>query len=171
VNEGKIPDCENNPFHYERFIIMEDSFKTVLHRYPENDSGNLIPILQAIQKKEGYISPSAVGEISSYLRISRSTIFGVASFYSQFKFNPPGRHSIKICLGTACHVQGGDFLLSALKLETGIEPGQTSPDRRFDMERVACLGCCALAPVMMVDKEIHSRMSVLKLREILKKYE
>ena len=150
---------------------MDDSFKVILYRYPERDPGSLIPILQAIQKKEGYISPEAVERTSSYLRLSRSTIFGVASFYSQFKFNPPGRHSIKICLGTACHVQGGDFLLSALKLETGIEPGQTSADRRFDMERVACLGCCALAPVMMIDRNIHSRMSVLKLREILKQYE
>jgi NADH:ubiquinone oxidoreductase subunit E len=150
---------------------MENSFKTILHRYSEHDPGSLISMLQAVQKKEGYISREAIEEISLYLRLSRSTIFGVASFYSQFKFNPPGRHTIKICLGTACHVQGGDFLLSALKLETGIEPGQTTDDMRFDMERVACLGCCAIAPVMMINRDIHSRMSVIKLREVLKRYE
>ena len=95
----------------------------------------------------------------------------MASFYSQFRFNPPGRHSIKICLGTACHVQGGDFLLNALQLEIGIAPGQTTDDGRFDLERVACLGCCALAPVLMVDEDIHSRMSVIKLKQVLGTYE
>ncbi|WP_240194317.1 NADH-quinone oxidoreductase subunit NuoE family protein [Desulfopila inferna] len=130
-----------------------------------------MPILQQMQAIEGYVSPTAIRKISEHLRISRSRIFGVASFYSQFRFNPPGRHSIKICLGSACHVQDGDFLLNALQLQIGIEPGQTSEDGRFDLERVACLGCCALAPVMMVDQEIHSRMSVLKLQQVLKKYE
>jgi NADH:ubiquinone oxidoreductase subunit E len=150
---------------------MEEPINAILSRYPKYDEGSLIPILQAIENHDGYISREAIEKISLHLRISRSTVYGVASFYSQFKFNPPGRHSIKICLGTACHVQGGDFLLSALKLETGIGPGETSADKRFDMVRVACLGCCALAPVMMVNRDIHSRMSVIKLREILKKYE
>jgi len=130
-----------------------------------------MPILQQMQSIEGYVSPTAIRKISEHLRISRSRIFGVASFYSQFRFNPPGRHSIKICLGSACHVQDGDFLLNALQLQIGIEPDQTSEDGRFDLVRVACLGCCALAPVMMVDQEIHSRMSVLKLQQVLKKYE
>ena len=112
-----------------------------------------------------------IREISEYLNISCSTIYGVATFYSQFKFNPPGRHSIKICLGTACHVQGGDFILSALQMEIGIAPGSTTEDGRFDLERVACLGCCAIAPVMMIDNDIHSRLSVIKLRQILSNYE
>ena len=150
---------------------MKDSISKVINSYPEGLADNLIPILQQVQNQEGYVSPGAISKISYHLRISRSRVFGVASFYSQFRFNPPGRHSIKICLGTACHVQGGDFLLNALQLEIGIEPGQTTEDGRFDLERVACLGCCALAPVMMVDDDIHSRMSVIKLKQVLGTYE
>ncbi len=150
---------------------MPGSTNTILNQNLSNDKGSLITILQEVQKEEGYISQEAIVKISRHLRISRSTIYGVATFYSQFRFNPPGRNSIKICLGTACHVQGGDFLLNALQLEIGIKPGETTEDRRFDLGRVACLGCCALAPVMMVNNNIHSRMSVIKLREVLSKYE
>ncbi len=150
---------------------MKNPITQTLDSYPPGGTDNLMPILQQMQSIEGYVSPTAIRKISEHLRISRSRIFGVASFYSQFRFNPPGRHSIKICLGSACHVQDGDFLLNALQLQIGIEPDQTSEDGRFDLVRVACLGCCALAPVMMVDQEIHSRMSVLKLQQVLKKYE
>jgi NADH-quinone oxidoreductase subunit E len=150
---------------------MEDAILQTLSNYPSGATDNLIPILQQVQRLEGYVSPEAIRKVSGHLRISRSKIFGVASFYSQFRFNPPGRHSIKICLGSACHVQGGDFLAKALQLEAGISPGQTSEDGRFDLERVACLGCCALAPVMMVDQDIHSRVSVIKLQQVLSEYE
>lgn len=142
----------------------------ILKHFPGNQENELIPVLQAIQSSKGYISKEAVGLISRHLRVSRSAIYGVASFYSQFRFNPPGRHSIRICLGTACHVQGGDFLLTALQREIGIEPGQTTPDGRFDLERVACLGCCAQAPVMMIDHDIISHMSVIRLKEVLNRY-
>jgi len=150
---------------------MAGSIPQIVEKYEPRNKGNLIQILQDVQRVEGYISNKAVDSISQHLWISRSEIFGVASFYSQFKFNPPGRHSIKMCLGTACHVQGGDFLLNALKSEIGISPNETTEDGRFDLERVACLGCCALAPVMMIDETIHSNMSVIKLKEILAKYE
>lgn len=150
---------------------MDGSIPLIVEKYEPRDKGNLIQILQEIQRAEGYIPEKAVDSISRHLRISRSEIFGVASFYSQFKFNPPGRHSIKMCLGTACHVQGGDFLLNALKAEIGISPNETTEDGRFDLERVACLGCCALAPVVMIDDVIFSNMSVIKLKETLAKYE
>ncbi len=150
---------------------MENTITSIFQDFDLKDKGNLIPLLQAFQKKEGYISPETVSSISDHLGVSRSHIFGVATFYSQFKFTPPGRNSIKICLGTACHVQGGDFLLSALQMQIGIEPGETTEDRRFDLERVACLGCCALAPVMRINNDIHSRVSVIKIKEILSKYE
>ena len=150
---------------------MGISIRTIISKYSPRDQSNLIPILQDIQKKQGYISPSAIDNIAGHLWISRSQVFGVASFYSQFKFNPPGRNNIRICLGTACHVQGGDFLLSAIKSEIGISPNETTPDGKFDLERVACLGCCALAPVLMVNDTIFSNMSVIKLKEILNSYE
>ena len=150
---------------------MAGSIVSIIGEYAPRDKSNLIAILQQVQKTEGYITSEAVTSISSHLSISRSQIFGVASFYSQFKFNPPGRNSIRICLGTACHVQGGDFLLNALHSEIGISPNQTTPDGRFDLERVACLGCCALAPVVMINDDIFSNMSVIKLKEILNRYE
>ena len=150
---------------------MRNSISAILKKHTTKEKGNLIPVLQYVQKKEGYISQESVNKISKHFRISSSSIYGVATFYSQFRFNPPGRHSIKICLGTACHVQGGDFILKALQAEIGISPGETTDDMRFDLERVACLGCCALAPVVMIDNKIHSRMSVIKLKELLNKYE
>jgi NADH-quinone oxidoreductase subunit E len=150
---------------------MAGSIVSIIRKYAADDRSNLIAILQDVQKKEGYITSEAVDRISRHFRISRSQIYGVASFYSQFKFNPPGRNAIKICLGTACHVQGGDFLLSALKSEIGISPNETTADRKFDLERVACLGCCALAPVVMVNDAIFSNMSVVKLKELLDHYE
>ena len=150
---------------------MSASIVSIIGEYAPRDKSNLIAILQQVQKANGYITSEAVTSISSHLSISRSQIFGVASFYSQFRFNPPGRNSIRICLGTACHVQGGDFLLNALQSEIGISPNETTPDARFDLERVACLGCCALAPVVMINDDIFSNMSVVKLKEILNRYE
>lgn len=149
----------------------QEGITAALRTYPSPNPDNLIPILQKVQSLDGYISPEATRKIAAHLRISRSRIFGVASFYSQFRFNPPGRHSVRICLGSACHVQGSDFLLNALQLEIGIEPGQTMENGRFDLDRVACLGCCALAPVVMVDKDIHSRVSVIKLKRVLDEYQ
>lgn len=150
---------------------MAASIPQIIEKYESRNKGNLIQILQEVQRSEGYIPGKALDSISNHLWISRSEIFGVASFYSQFKFNPPGRHSIKICLGTACHVQGGDFLLNALHSEIGIAPNETTEDGRFDLERIACLGCCALAPVVMIDETIYSNVSVIKLKETLANYE
>ncbi|HEC44692.1 MAG TPA: NAD(P)H-dependent oxidoreductase subunit E [Bacteroides sp.] len=150
---------------------MAVSIIAITSKYAPGDKSNLIAILQDAQKKVGYITPEAVDKISGHLNISRSQIYGVASFYSQFKFNPPGRNSIKICLGTACHVQGGDFLLNALNSEIGISPNETTEDEKFDLDRVACLGCCALAPVIMVNDAIFSNMSVVKMKDLLDLYE
>ena len=137
----------------------------------KGEEGDLIPLLQEIQEKLGYISEEAVRHTSRFLKISENQIFGVASFYSQFRFNAPGRNSIKVCLGTACHVQGGQIICEAVERELDIFPGQTTKDQRFDLQRVACLGCCALAPVVQVNNDIYSRMTVIRLKEILDKYE
>lgn len=136
----------------------------------QGQEGELIPLLQKVQGQKGYISPEAIEEISRFLRISENQIFGVASFYSQFRFTPPGRHHIRVCLGTACHVRGGQVLVDALQRTLDVSPGQTTADRRFDLQRVACLGCCALAPVMQVDDDVYSRMTVIRLAEILERY-
>jgi NADH-quinone oxidoreductase subunit E len=154
---GLGPD-ENQSFHdiFEAYIGHE---------------GDLVPLLQKTQEKYGYISQEAISEISRFLKISENQIYGVATFYSQFRFSAPGRHSIKVCLGTACHVRGGQILGEAVGRELNVMPGETTQDKRFDFQRVACLGCCALAPVIQVDSDIHSRMSVIRLKGILEKYE
>jgi NADH-quinone oxidoreductase subunit E len=135
------------------------------------EGGDLIPILQEIQGRLGYISEEAVKNVSRFLKVSENEIFGVASFYSQFRFVPPGRNSIKVCLGTACHVRGGQILSLALERQLGITAGQTTEDKRFDLQRVACLGCCALAPVVAINKDIYSRMTVIRLKATLNEYE
>jgi NADH-quinone oxidoreductase subunit E len=151
-------------------MIMPEKIESIFEKY-ERTPDQLIPVLQDVQRQYGYIAAESVKMISRHLRISENQIFGVSSFYAQFRFNPPGRHSIKVCLGTACHVRGGATLLDMLERELGIGCGETTPDRRFDLERVACLGCCALSPVVQVDADIYSRMTVNKLSELLKQYE
>jgi NADH-quinone oxidoreductase subunit E len=149
---------------------MSEVIEAVLCKHNRKPD-ELIPILQGIQRQFGYISPESISHISRYLRISENEIFGVSSFYAQFRFTAPGRHSIKVCLGTACHVRGGATLLDMLERELGVGCGETTPDRRFDLERVACLGCCALSPVVQIDSDIYSRMTVNRLTELLKSYE
>jgi NADH-quinone oxidoreductase subunit E len=135
------------------------------------ERGDLIPILQRVNEAFGYISEDATKHISQFLKISENEIIGVASFYSQFRFVEPGRNSIKICLGTACHVWGGETLSDAVQREYHIGPGETTEDKRFDLQRVACLGCCALAPVVQVNEDIHSRVTANSLLKILEQYE
>jgi NADH:ubiquinone oxidoreductase subunit E len=149
---------------------MPETVDAILAKHKRKPE-NLIPILQDVQKELGYISPESVKDISRYLRISENQIFGVSSFYAQFRFTRPGRHSLKVCLGTACHVRGGATVLDTLENVLGVKCGDTTPDGRFDVERVACLGCCALSPVVQIDKRIYSRVAVNKLSELLKFYE
>jgi NADH-quinone oxidoreductase subunit E len=135
------------------------------------EPGSLIPILQKTQEEFSYISPQVVERISEFLKITENEIYGVASFYSQFRFIPKGRHTITVCLGTACHVRNGGILLEALERYLEIKSGECTPDRRFDLDAVACLGCCALAPVVKVDENIYGNMAVIKIKELLEKYE
>jgi len=150
--------------------VSKEDYVAVLSGY-KGEEGDLIPILQGIQGRLGYISEDAVMHVSHFLRVSENQVFGVASFYSQFRFTPPGRNAVKVCLGTACHVRGGQILCQALERELGIVPGQTTPDKRFDLQRVACLGCCALAPVVAINNSIYSRMTVIRLKKTLSEYE
>jgi NADH-quinone oxidoreductase subunit E len=133
----------------------------------DNDLNNLIPILQEIQDNEGYISKETISGVAEALGSSESKIYGVATFYTQFKFIKPGKHKITVCQGTACHVRGSESLLDYLRLNLGIEPGESTEDGEFSLERVACLGCCALAPVMVVDGEVYGHLTVPKIEKIL----
>lgn len=149
---------------------MPEAIEKILKKHGRT-SDEMIPILQDVQKEFGYISAESVKKLSRHLKMSENTIFGVTSFYAQFRFTEPGRHTIKVCLGTACHVRGGATLLDMLERGLGIRCGDTTPDRRFGLERVACLGCCALSPVVQIDRDIYSRMTVNRLTELLKEYE
>ncbi|MFH0982530.1 MAG: NADH-quinone oxidoreductase subunit NuoE [Planctomycetota bacterium] len=133
----------------------------------KGEPAELIPVLQKVQQTEGYLSGDAVRRVSRWLKVSESVVFGVATFYAQFRFTAPGRHHIKACLGTACHVQGGEQMLDVLQRRLGVKPGETTADGEYDLERVACLGCCALAPVVMIDAKTYAQMSVLKLQRSL----
>jgi NADH-quinone oxidoreductase subunit E len=151
-------------------ITMPEAIEKILKKHGRT-SDELIPILQDVQKEFGYISPESVKRISRYLKVSENQVYGVSSFYAQFRFTEPGRHGVKVCLGTACHVRGGATLLEVLERGLGISCGQTTDDKRYDLERVACLGCCALSPVVQIDRDIYSRMTVNRLTELLKEYE
>jgi NADH-quinone oxidoreductase subunit E len=131
------------------------------------DSADLIPVLQRVQAAYGYLSPESISRISRWLRISENEIFGVATFFAQFRFNPPGEHVIKVCLGTACHVKGGEQILDLLKRRLDVQPGECSADGKYQLERVACLGCCALAPVLAVDDKVQAETSVLRVHQML----
>lgn len=143
----------------------------ILAKYPKGDRGFLIPILQEVQESYGYVSPDAVNEIGAFTGVSPGEIFGVASFYAHFRFTKPGKHTVKVCRGTACHVRGSVRILEGVERQLMIKPGETTSDGMFSLERVACFGCCALAPVVVVDKDVHGRMSSTKAQRLLKKYE
>lgn len=133
----------------------------------EKKRENLVPALQDVQERDGFISDEAVAKLAEYFDLSRSDIYSVASFYAQFKFKKPGKHVIKVCKGTACHVRGSGSLLSALEERLGIKEGETTPDGNISLERVACLGACALAPAMVVDEKVYGRVTLAQLQKIL----
>ncbi|MDY6974577.1 MAG: NADH-quinone oxidoreductase subunit NuoE [Thermodesulfobacteriota bacterium] len=131
------------------------------------ERGHLIPILQMIQERHKYIAPEAVNLVAKHLDINMCEVYGVATFYNQFRFHPPGKHQIKVCLGTACHVRGGDIVLENFERKLGICDGQTTADREFSIERLACVGCCALAPVAIVDETVHGHVAPSKVEGLI----
>jgi len=121
--------------------------------------GATIPLLQKIQSELGYISPAAIREVAEFLELSESEVYGIATFYSEFKLVKPGRHQVKICMGTSCYLGGGRELLEHMSRKLGIRSGMTSADGEFSLETVACLGCCSKSPVMAVDGVIFGGVS------------
>ena len=146
---------------------MNDEALTALARDFKGERADLIPVLQKIQAIYDYLPREALRKTARWLKISENEIYGVATFYAQFRFIPRGKHHLKVCLGTACHVKGGEQMLEVMQRRLAIAPGETTADGRYDLERVACLGCCALAPVVTVDEKTYAQMSVLKLQGIL----
>lgn len=133
----------------------------------ERDRSRLIPILQRVQDAFGYLPKEALLEVASYLGMTDVQIYGVASFYNHFRFTPLGKHPIQMCMGTACHMVGGRLVLEALERALDIEVGGITEDRELSLDRVACIGCCGLAPVMVIGEKIYPKMSPAKVDEAL----
>ena len=135
----------------------------------KNNPISLINILQKVQNEYGYISEDTIRQISKRFNISPSKIFSVASFYSQFKFTKPPKYSIKVCLGTACHVRGGDEIFNELKRDLSINKDNVTSDYKFGLEHVACFGCCALGPVLVINNKVYGRMTSQKAKKVIMK--
>ena len=135
----------------------------------EREPAELIPALQAVQKRLGYLPHEALQRVAQHCRLPLSTVHGVASFYEQFHLTRQGRHNIKVCRGTACHIRGSARILRAVQNKLGIKPGETTPDYRFTLERVACFGACALSPVVMVNGKVHGNMTPAKALKLIRK--
>ncbi|MBI4318353.1 MAG: NADH-quinone oxidoreductase subunit NuoE [Chloroflexi bacterium] len=129
--------------------------------------GALIPLLQQVQERFGYLPNSSIAEVARVLRMSPSEVYGVATFYAQFRFTPPGETTAKVCQGTACHVRGGKKILEELEKVLGVQAGGTTEDRKYSLERIACFGACSLAPVVVVGNDVHGRLTPSKVKKIL----
>ncbi len=149
---------------------VESRLQQIFTAY-QGEAAELIPLLQAAQAHFGYLPKEVLCAIARFTRVPESKVYGVATFYAQFKLTRQGQHSVKVCQGTACHVKGAPRLMRTVETELGIQPGETTGDYRFSLERVACFGSCALAPVIVIDERVHVKMTTQKAKELLRKYE
>ncbi len=143
-----------------------EQLEEILSRYG-GDKGDLIPILQEAQESFGYLPAEVMQKIAKFLRLPESVVYGVGTFYAQFTFIPTGRKRVKVCRGTACHVRGGARILREVEKRLGIKPGETSDDMEYSLETIACFGSCALAPVVVINKDVYGRMTTAKVGQIL----
>ncbi len=146
---------------------MSSSTQDIIALHPGAGRHLLIPILQEIQEAEGFLSRESLRTVGDHLGIPAAKVYGVATFYNQFRFTPLGRHHVQVCRGTACHVKGSAAVLDALTHALGIEPGETTRDGLFSLEAVACIGACGLAPVICVDGDFHGNLTADRARRLL----
>lgn len=147
--------------------MSASELQALMQDVPSQDVSSMILLLQRVQEKFGYLSREAIEAIASHLRVSPAAVYGVASFYNQFRFSAPGRCHIQVCRGTACHVKGSLDVLETLQRTLGITPGQTTRDGAFSLETVACVGACSLAPVVVVGGEFHASVDNEKALQII----
>ncbi|MGI6494532.1 MAG: NAD(P)H-dependent oxidoreductase subunit E [Kiritimatiellia bacterium] len=153
----------------EELVQLTPELKAFIAEW-KSKPGNLIMVLHKIQQAYGYIPRDIAIEISELLEIPLAKIYGVITFYNFFKLQKAGKHLIQVCLGTACYLRGGDDLLKAFEQELGVGVNTTTPDGLFSVEAVRCLGCCGLAPVAVVDGEVHGKISAKDVPAIIRKY-
>ena len=149
---------------------VKQEIRRILNKFSRKKR-NLIPILQKVQGRLGYLPRETMLEIARFLDIPEIDVYSVVTFYNQFRLNPPGNHSIRVCLGTACHMKGGYITLDAWKRRLGVDVKQTTPDREFDLDTVACVGCCVMAPVTVVDDKPEGKVEPTKVDGILLAFE
>ena len=137
----------------------------------EINRDQLIPILQKVQAKLGYLPGPAMDQIASAAGIPAVEVYGLATFYNQFRLSPPGKHQLKVCMGTACYMVGGQIALDSFERRLEIKEGETTADRKFSLERVACVGCCTMAPVVVVDDAVESHVTPTRVNGILLSFE
>ncbi|HSP88449.1 MAG TPA: NADH-quinone oxidoreductase subunit NuoE [Ignavibacteriaceae bacterium] len=142
----------------------------IFGNYKEGDRSSLIPLLQDIQDKYNFLPESALSEIADFLKMPLSRVYGVATFYNQFRLNPLGENVIKVCRGTACHVKNSANILFNLETTLKAKAGETTRDKKFTIEIVNCIGACSIAPVLTVNEDYHGRISVKDIPKILKEY-
>jgi NADH-quinone oxidoreductase subunit E len=164
-----MTEIERGPGALERPTPTYHKLNVELWRY-RGEPGQLIPLLQAAQESYGYISETALKYLSGVTAIAESEIYGVITFYKQFRLRPLGKHLIRLCDGTACHVNGARTLQEIVEDELHLEASDTTDDGLFTLLPVACLGCCSLAPAMMVGDETYGRLTPQSLRRILRRY-
>jgi len=153
----------------ENLVDCREEVDDILDRY-RNVRGGLIPVLQQVQEKLGFLAPSVLDYISLGLNVPSSDIFGVVSFYSFFTMVPRGKYIIKVCLGTACYVQGASKIISNIERGLNVEVGKTTEDRLFTLQEVRCLGACGLAPVIMINEDTHGMVKPDKIMKMLDEY-
>jgi len=149
--------------------VLDDDLKQFIQVWRPK-KGNLIPVLHRVQERFGYIPQDVAYEVSRELGVPLAKIYGVATFYHFFKLKKPGTHKIAVCMGTACYLKGGSELIDELQTLLGVEVGETTKDGQFTLEAVRCVGCCGLAPVIMIDDSVYGSLTCEKLPEILAKY-
>ena len=160
---------QENPHTSTMPGIDKTKIEEIIRDYMEND-GNSLTILQSVQESFGYLPFEVVEHLSEKIGIPLGKMYGIATFYAQFKFQQRGKYIIQICDGTACHVKGSMLLEEFITKELGIRPDETTLDKLFSLEKVSCFGCCAIAPVVFINKDVYGNLTPAKLRRILNKY-
>jgi NADH:ubiquinone oxidoreductase subunit E len=148
---------------------MEQQVSEIVAKY-QADPGSVIAILQDVQEEFSYLPRPALEGVARGLRIPLSRVLSLATFYKAFSLKPKGRNPVHVCLGTACHVRGAQLVLEKFERELGLRTGETSADLAFSLDAVRCVGCCGLAPVVMVGEDVHGKISPAKVTGLLKKY-
>jgi NADH-quinone oxidoreductase subunit E len=159
VHVVEKPEIEDNARVEKAMSAIRSEFK--------GSPDELIPILQGVQDKLGYLPENALIQIAQLTKVPSASVFGVASFYEQFRLSPVGKNIIKVCRGTACHVRGGSRILEELEKKLGVKPGENTDDLEYTLETVACFGACALAPIMVINDRVHGKMTVAKGKNLI----